>query len=207
MWIWDQELGIYSIEMNRWAIRKNIKVDLIGIENNPFIVDFSKKYTKHYDNITIENNDLFSFASSSVPPSGSSNISNSFILPPISPQVSSLKAVDIVCLNNVLHHLNDEEILKLFQSLILKTNLAIIINDLRREIIPYYAIKWLTKLMNMSMLAQHDGPLSVLKSFQEQDFNRYFSLLHSNNLNINNIKRVEIHKSWAFRWQVIIYLK
>lgn len=171
--------GDLLIAMNDWANKKNINIDLIGIDNNQTIVDFAKQNIERmenaekYKNISIKNMDIISF-------------------------LQEINNVDIVCLNNVLHHFKDEQIIELLQGLSIKTNLAIIINDLRREPIAYYGIKWIAKLCNMSTLAQNDGPLSVRKSFREEDFRRYFKSL--------NLHDFEIHKAFAFRWQVIIFL-
>lgn len=165
--------GDLLIEIHHWAKRMNIAIDIIGFDYNQTIVDFAKSKTQGYQNISIKKIDLFS------------------------PEFKEY-SFDIVCFNTVCHHFSDEQLIQLISALKNKTKLAMIINDLRRNFIAYYAIKWITKLFNLSKLAQHDGPLSVLKAFNKNELKEY--LLKS------NIKNAQINKTWAFRWQVIIWL-
>lgn len=107
------------------------------------------------------------------------------------------KRFDIVCLNNVCHHFSDEQMIQLITCLKAQTQLAIVINDLQRNPIAYFFCKWMTQLLRFSAFAKHDGPLSILKAFQIQDLRKY--MLDS------RTRLVDIKKTWAFRWQVIIW--
>jgi len=109
------------------------------------------------------------------------------------------ESFDIVCLNNVCHHFSDAEIINLTNRLQATTNFAIIINDLQRHPVAYFCIKWITWLLSLSTYAQHDGPLSILKAFKIQDLKNYMTK--------TNITHFEIKKTWAFRWQMIIWCK
>lgn len=166
--------GDLLIEIYHWAKENTFKTKLTGIDCNPFIVDFAKAKAQSYTNISIQKGDIF--------------------LPEIYNE-----NFDIICLNNICHHFTDEQMIQLLKLLSSQTLYAIIINDLRRHPIAYYAIKWISKLFNLSSYAQHDGPLSVLKAFNRKELEQYLLL--------SNIQNFEINKRFPFRWQVIVWLK
>lgn len=111
--------------------------------------------------------------------------------------ISLQQPFDIACLNSVCHHLKDEYLVHLLNQLSQKAQLAIIVNDLRRHWFSYYAIKWITKLFRFSYLAQNDAPLSVLRALNKQEW--------VNILKQAQINSYQIRRTWAFRWQIIIW--
>lgn len=160
--------GDLLLGIQSWANENKLKVDLWGLDSNASIIEYARNNTA---NIQYEQVDILS---------------------------SKIKAYnfDIICLNNVCHHFTDDEIIQLLIDLHSKINLCIIINDLRRNPVAYYAIKWITDIFNLSTMAKHDGPVSVLRSFTESDLIQY--------LTKSNIKNYQIKRAWAFRWQMII---
>lgn len=164
--------GDVLLSIQRWAQHKNIAIDLVGIDCHPAIVEYAQTKTRSYANIQIWLIDIFSKAFRE-------------------------ESFDIVCLNNVCHHFSDSEIISLIEDLKSRTCLAVIINDLERHPIAYYAIKWIAKGLGLSTLAQHDGPLSVLKAFNSQDLKKYMAQLP--------VHSFEIKKACAFRWQIMIW--
>jgi 2-polyprenyl-3-methyl-5-hydroxy-6-metoxy-1,4-benzoquinol methylase len=163
--------GDLLLSIQVWASNKNISMELVGIDVHPSVVEYAQNKMLN-SNIQIKLMDVFSDA-------------------------FKQESFDIVCLNNVCHHFSDAKIIDLIHDLKSRTRLAIVINDLERHPLAYYAIKWLTKCFRLSTMAQYDGPLSVLKAFKIQDLKKYVAKLP--------IHAVELKKTWAFRWQIIIW--
>jgi hypothetical protein len=94
------------------------------------------------------------------------------------------------------HHFTENEIVNLIK--ICKAQGAIfVINDLERNAIAYYAIRWLTKLFSRSPLVKHDAPLSVLRGFKKTAWKAMLAQAEINHYSLKN--------KWAFRHQLIIY--
>jgi SAM-dependent methyltransferase len=143
--------GDLTLSISEWAKNRNIPVKIMGIDANPFMVDYAAKKSKLNDAVEYKVIDIFS------------------------PEISQMQ-FDIVALSSVCHHFEDDTLVDLFKQLHRQTRLAIIVNDLQRYWFSYYGVKWLTKILNFSSLAKKDGPLSVLRGFSRKDL---MSLLKS----------------------------
>lgn len=107
-----------------------------------------------------------------------------------------LQKIDVLHCSLFLHHLTDEEIIQLFQ--FGKTHQCIIVaNDLHRNPIAYYSIKWLTALWSKSWLVKNDAGLSVRRAFKKQELEQFLS-----NAGYTDF---EVQWSWAFRYRIIAY--
>jgi 2-polyprenyl-3-methyl-5-hydroxy-6-metoxy-1,4-benzoquinol methylase len=160
--------------VHAWAKAKQLSVELIGIDANPFMVRYAVEKSRTFSKIRFTTANVLSDAFKTM-------------------------RFDIVCLNTFCHHLSDAELIKLFKQLGTQTGTAIIVNDLHRHWIAYLSIKWISRLLNFSYLARHDGPLSVLRAFRKREL-------------IDLIKRADfdcyrIRWRWPFRWQVILWKK
>jgi 2-polyprenyl-3-methyl-5-hydroxy-6-metoxy-1,4-benzoquinol methylase len=106
------------------------------------------------------------------------------------PQIDVLHA----CL--FTHHLTDEQIIELIRfSIQHKTTL--IINDLERNPLAYYAIKGLTQLFSKSFLVKNDAPLSVLRGFKKRE---WLTLLQQ-----AGALNYSVKWKWAFRHLITVY--
>lgn len=104
--------------------------------------------------------------------------------------------IDIVHCSLFCHHLNNYELLELFQNLKSYTIDGFVINDLQRSSIAYYSVWFFTRLLNGSILSKHDGPISVLRAFTKEEL---VKLLHQADL-----KEIAIQWRWAFRFLVVV---
>lgn len=107
------------------------------------------------------------------------------------------KQFDIVTATLFLHHFNSDELIDILRSLYNQVRMGIVINDLHRHPIAYYAIKLLTRLFSKSAMVKYDAPLSVLRGFRKREW------LHI--LDRAGIKSYSLQWKWAFRWQLLIY--
>jgi len=72
---------------------------------------------------------------------------------------------DYITASLFLHHFQEDEIVELLRSFARIARRAIVINDLVRNLIPYYFIRLISPVFMTSYLTRNDGPVSVLRGF------------------------------------------
>jgi len=155
-----------------WARAKHLKVNLIGIDANPFMVRYALQKSQADGAIRFMTLNVFCDAFKTM-------------------------RIDIACLNTFCHHLGDPDLVTLLKQLRQQTSTAIIVNDLHRHWIAYLSIKWISRLLNFSYLARHDGPLSVLRAFRKCELIKLIKLA--------KVDSYQIRWHWAFRWEMILW--
>ena len=106
------------------------------------------------------------------------------------------KQIDIIHACLFCHHLSEEPLVQLV-TFALEHKAILVINDLERNPLAYYSIKWLTKLFSKSYLVKNDAPLSVLRGFKRKEWYAILELAGATKYTIRN--------KWAFRHEVIVY--
>jgi 2-polyprenyl-3-methyl-5-hydroxy-6-metoxy-1,4-benzoquinol methylase len=107
-----------------------------------------------------------------------------------------LTNIDVIHCSLFLHHLTEDEIIDLFK--FIKSNKCILlVNDLHRNWLAYYSIKFLTMMFSKSFLVKNDAPLSVLRGFKKTEL-------------IELVKKAgfidfSVNWNWAFRLSIIAY--
>ncbi|SRR5579883_1408525 len=130
--------------IDEWAKSRNLHVELIGIDINPFIIRYAIEKSLSHPDIQYKIDNI------------------------LSTEFKHHK-FDIICINSVCHHFDNATLVTLFKNLKEQTRLAIIINDLHRHWLSYYSIYLLSRLFRFSTLAKIDGPLSVLRAFRKNE--------------------------------------
>jgi 2-polyprenyl-3-methyl-5-hydroxy-6-metoxy-1,4-benzoquinol methylase len=130
-----------------WAKRRNITVQLTGIDANDFMVQYARRHCHTYNNITIVQHDVFS-------------------------EDFACQEYDLIVCSLFCHHFTDEQLTRLFGQLYSQVSIAVIVNDLHRHWFAYYSIKYITRLFSGSRLVQHDAPLSVWRAFKRMELNK-----------------------------------
>lgn len=168
---WGCGSGDVLRAINQQAKKKNLNLIFTGIDATPAAVAFANR-----KNI---------------------NPNIRFILADVlSEEVSALK-FDIVISTLFTHHFDDEQWILLIKKMLNCSKHAVIIDDLHRHWLAYYAIKLITRIITKSRLARNDGPLSVLKGFKRKELEVL--------LQKAGIEKYKIEWMWAFRWQIILY--
>lgn len=143
------DLGCGSGEMlriiSKLAERENRKVKLIGFDANNHIVNYARKHSKDFSNVSFETTNVFS-----------KDFQN--------------QKFDFVLATLFMHHFSETELVALFSSLKKQTRSAIIINDIHRHPFAFHSIKWLTQLFSHSTMVKFDAPLSVLRAFKKSEW-------------------------------------
>lgn len=105
-----------------------------------------------------------------------------------------LNEVDLIHCSLFLHHLNNEEIIALFK-FARENKCMILANDLHRNVLAFYSIKWLTALFSKSYLVKNDAAVSVTRGFRKHEL---LDLLKQ-----SGFKDYSVTWSWAFRFIII----
>lgn len=87
---------------------------------------------------------------------------------------------DFAIVSEFLHHLTGEQAVVFLRRLREIVRVAFIIHDLRRHPVAYYGFWLLARLFFRSRLVRHDGPVSILRGFTEDDVEQ---LKHASGLN------------------------
>jgi hypothetical protein len=80
------------------------------------------------------------------------------------------RSFDIVIASQFLHHFEDSDVAALLASFAGLARRAVVINDLARNLVPYYFIRTAGPLFTRSYLTRNDGPISVLRGFTAREF-------------------------------------
>lgn len=142
------DLGCGSGDMlrliNRWAMKRGLRVKLIGIDANPNIVGFARSNVNGFSNIEFKALDIFS------------------------KDFQKLN-FDIVIGTLFYHHFSETQLKDFFAQLRNQVQIGFIINDIHRHPLAYYSIKFLTALFSKSSMVKFDAPLSVLRAFSKAE--------------------------------------
>jgi 2-polyprenyl-3-methyl-5-hydroxy-6-metoxy-1,4-benzoquinol methylase len=107
-----------------------------------------------------------------------------------------LAHADIIHACLFCHHLTEQQMIDLVV-FALNHKAILVVNDLERNPLAYYSIKWLTRLFSKSYLVRNDAPLSVLRGFKKTE---WLDILQK-----AGAQKYSIRNKWAFRHEVIVY--
>lgn len=153
-----------------WARKNNFNVQLTGVDMNVDVIEYLKKHCRTYPEISGITTDYQEFLDRNT-------------------------SVDIVHCSLFCHHLNDDEMINLFTYFNEKVTTGFVINDLQRNWMAYYSAWLFTRLLNGTILAKNDGPVSVLRAFKVSEFKHL--------LEKANIKNYIIQKKRLFRILIV----
>jgi len=136
--------GLRRIE--QWAKHRRIVVQLTGLDLNPDATAIAAQASLASSRIRWVSTDVFAYA----PPR------------PVHLVVSSL----------FTHHLAEHDIVRFLQWMEQNARIGWFINDLSRTATPYHLFRAFAWLARLHRFVQHDGPVSIARSFQPQDWQR-----------------------------------
>jgi 2-polyprenyl-3-methyl-5-hydroxy-6-metoxy-1,4-benzoquinol methylase len=116
----------------------------VGIDANPFIIQYAREHTDDNLHITYEALDIFS---------------DDF----------RKRQFDIVTGTLFFHHFTNDELANFFRQLYTQVKIGFVINDIHRHWFAYYSIRWLTAIWSKSPMVKSDAPLSVLRAFKKHE--------------------------------------
>ncbi len=161
--------GDNLLAIKNWCIQKGIKLEMIGVDIKKECIDFAKGRS-------------------------ASDASVTFITADYS-LVTFDKKPDIIFSSLFCHHFTNEELIFQFKWMKENSKLGFFINDLHRNVLAYFSIKFLTTLFSSSYLVKNDAPLSVQRGFTKKELE---SMLIAAGLN-----SFYVSWKWAFRYLII----
>jgi len=127
----------------RWGHRRGLRLRLEGVDLSPASAPAARDATPADLPITYRTGDVFD------EPPGS---------------------VDVVISSLVTHHLSDDQVVRFLRWMERTARRGWFINDLHRHELAYYGFKALSRAAGWHPIVQHDGPVSVARSFRRRDW-------------------------------------
>jgi SAM-dependent methyltransferase len=133
-----------------WARRRDIAVQLIGIDLNPYAARAAAESTPRESGIAWVTGDALLYR-------------------PEQP-------IDIVVSSLMTHHLEDEEIAALLKWMEATAQVGWFINDLERSERAARMFGWAARLAGWHRFVVHDGPVSFRRAFRTEDWERLLAV-------------------------------
>ncbi len=130
--------------IDRWAKRRGIKVDLTGVDRNPWSARAAMEAPNRGRAIRFVTADVFDFR----PPRG----------------------VDIVISSLFAHHLDEAALVRFVSWMETNAEIGWFVNDLHRHPIPFHLFRAFSRAMRFHRFVQHDGPVSIARAFDATDW-------------------------------------
>jgi 2-polyprenyl-3-methyl-5-hydroxy-6-metoxy-1,4-benzoquinol methylase len=156
--------------IKKWQTKKHLHLNLVGIDLKPVCIEYANLQNPA-QNIRYICDDY----------------RNMFL---------HVDNIDIIHACLFCHHLTETQLIELIR-FALERRITLIINDLERNPIAYYAIKTLTSLFSKSYLVKNDAPLSVARGFKKKEWVAIIKKAGATHFSVKN--------KWAFRHEIIIY--
>ena len=133
-------------EIERWALRQGLAVELTGLDLNPNATSIAAEATHRTSKIRWINSDIFAYTPQEPP--------------------------DLVLSSLFTHHLAESDIVRFIQWMDQNARLGWFISDLSRAAIPYHFFRVFSKVAGLHRFVQHDGPVSIARAFVDEDWRR-----------------------------------
>jgi SAM-dependent methyltransferase len=132
--------------IDRWAKTCSLPVELTGLDLNPDAIAIAAEASPSTSRIRWVATDVFAWQSD--------------------------KPVDFIVSSLFTHHLTEPDLIRFVQWMESNARLGWFINDLSRAVVPYHLLRIFTKLAGLHPFVQHDGPVSIARSFVPDDWRR-----------------------------------
>lgn len=129
-----------------WANRRRVDVRLTGIDLNPWSAMAAREAAPAVTNIEWRTGNVF--------------------------DVREESPVDIILSALVTHHMSDDMLVRLLRWQEDEAALGWFVNDLHRHPVPYHVFALGSRLLRLHRYVQHDGPVSIARSFRRGDWNQ-----------------------------------
>jgi SAM-dependent methyltransferase len=129
-----------------WGRQRGLVLDLVGLDLNPMSEPIARAATSPDMAIDFRTGDVFT--------------------------AELRRRFDYVISSQMTHHLSDQELVAFIQWMERTAERGWFIGDLHRHAIPFHAFGLLARLAGWHRFVQHDGPVSIARSFRRPDWQR-----------------------------------
>jgi ubiquinone/menaquinone biosynthesis C-methylase UbiE len=105
------------------------------------------------------------------------------------------RSFDFVTASLFLHHFEDADVVRLLADFARIAKRAVIINDLLRNLVPYYFSRVTGPILASSFLTRNDGPVSVLRGFTAEELKQLAERA--------GLKRCNVRRMFPYRLALI----
>lgn len=130
--------------IRRWGNRRGIALNLIGVDLSPQAVQAARQATSPGDQISYHCADVFTFELAA--------------------------RIDLIVSSLFTHHLSDAEIVRFLRWMEDRARIGWCVNDLHRHRLSFHGFRLLARTLRLHRFVQHDGPVSIARSFKSQDW-------------------------------------
>lgn len=127
-----------------WSRSHGRKVDLIGIDLNPLSEAIARAATSTGSSIDYQTGNVFDFK-------------------PAHP-------IDFVITSQTTHHFSHQELVTFVKWMEDVAKRGWFVADLHRHVVPFHVFQVLSRLARWHRFVQHDGPVSIARSFRREDW-------------------------------------
>jgi 2-polyprenyl-3-methyl-5-hydroxy-6-metoxy-1,4-benzoquinol methylase len=131
-------------KVDRWAARHGLRLDLTGVDLNPWSARTAIAATAPDRPIRYVTANVFDFS------------------PP--------QPIDIVISSLFTHHLDDASLVRFVAWMEANATIGWFVNDLHRHPLPYHAFRLAARALRFHHFVQHDGPISIARAFDTHDW-------------------------------------
>jgi SAM-dependent methyltransferase len=133
-------------KIDRWAVRRGFKVDLIGVDQNPLSARAAEEVTALGRPIRFVAANIFAYQ----PPS----------------------QVDIVISSLMTHQMDDTSLIRFLSWMEANAAIGWFVNDLRRSALAYHLFYVTSRVLGFHEFVRNDGPISIACAFDVADWRR-----------------------------------
>jgi SAM-dependent methyltransferase len=131
-------------KIDRWAARRGLRLDLTGVDLNPWSARTAIAATAPERPIRYVTANVFDFC----------------------PE----RPIDIVISSLFTHHLDDASLARFVAWMEANAAIGWFVNDLHRHPLPYHAFRIASRALRFHHFVQHDGPISIARAFDAHDW-------------------------------------
>ena len=145
--------------LSKYGRKNNINFKLLGVDANPFTINYAKKSSVDFPDIEYECVDIFSSDFTSV-------------------------KYDIALCTLTLHHFSNEQILDIISIFNKNATVGIVVNDLHRSKMAYRLFEIICSVFNLNSMSREDGLVSILRGFKKRELEDFSKKLNLKNYTI-----------------------
>jgi SAM-dependent methyltransferase len=133
-------------KIDGWAVRRGFKLDLTGVDRNPWSARAAGEATAPGRPIRFVTDDIFDYRPA--------------------------RQVDIVISSLLTHHLDDVALIRFISWMEANAGIGWFVNDVHRKAISYHLFRISARALRFHEFVQHDGPISIARAFDVRDWRR-----------------------------------
>jgi ubiquinone/menaquinone biosynthesis C-methylase UbiE len=130
--------------ITRWARRRRQLIEITAVDRHARTLALAREACARYPEITLQEADALA-------------------LP------FAARSFDIVVTSQLLHHMEQDQPVRLLQELARVARRGVLVHDLRRGTCPYFWTRATLHIVSRSPVIRHDGPLSIRRGYLSKE--------------------------------------